>query len=197
MISPALRGFSLGLSGAAAPLDGRLADAVLEAEGCPPGRELVAVLTPDHLHAGKVLLRRRARSTTFCSRSLSGEMPGDGNVHLGRAKWLLPVLRAALSGVAQVLRARRHALPELGREAVERGLWHAECLQALVCEGDGDPGVLRGIRGRSSGVHDTVESPHQLASGGAFIDAQQQVGADIRRGALVERPGSGCRPDRG
>ena len=40
----------------AAALDRRLADPVLEAEGRAPGRELVAVLAPDHLDARELLL---------------------------------------------------------------------------------------------------------------------------------------------
>src|SRR5215216_7688813 len=42
--------------GPAAALDRRLADPVLEAEGCPPGRKLVAVLPPDQLDAGELLV---------------------------------------------------------------------------------------------------------------------------------------------
>ena len=103
------------------------------------------------------------------------------------AERLLPVLGAALADVAQLGRAGRHPLAELRREAVERVLRHAERLQPLVGEGDGDPGVVRGIGRRASRVDHGVQPPHQLASGGAVVDAQQQVGADVRRRSLVQR----------
>ena len=41
----------------------------------------------------------------------------------------------------------------------------------------------------SRGVDDPVQSPDQLAAVGAVVDAQQQVGPDVRRGPLVQRPG--------
>ena len=85
-------------------------------------------------------------------------------------------------------RARRHPLAELRCEAVQRGLRHSQRLQAVVGERDGDPGVLRGIRGRRAGVDDPLQPPYQLASGGAIVDAKQHVGADVRRGTFVERP---------
>ena len=53
MNSPALIGRSSGLEpGIRAPLDRRLPDSVLEAEGGASRRELVAVLAPDHLDTG-------------------------------------------------------------------------------------------------------------------------------------------------
>jgi hypothetical protein len=56
MISPALSGFSVGFERGCRSLDRRLADPVLEAELGAPGRELVAVLAPDHLDARTVLV---------------------------------------------------------------------------------------------------------------------------------------------
>ena len=58
-----------------------------------------------------------------------------------RPERLFPVVRAVLANVAEQLRARGHALLELRRKAGERVRRHAERLQALVGERNGDPGV--------------------------------------------------------
>ena len=137
----------------AAALDRRLADPVLEAEGRPPGRQLVAVLAPDQLDAGELLRGRGAPARrTASSRAASGESAARATWTSRRAERLLPVLGAALADVAQLGGAGGHALPELRREAVERGLRHPERLQALVGEGDGDPGVAGRIGRRPSRV---------------------------------------------
>ena len=103
------------------------------------------------------------------------------------AERLLPVGRAALADVAQLGGTGRHPLAELGREAVERVLRHTERLQALIGEGDRDPRVVSGIGRRPSRVDERVQPSHELAAGGAVVDAQQQVGADVGRGSLVQR----------
>ena len=96
--------------GPAASLDRGLADAVLEAERGPSGGELVAVLTPDHLHS---------RQLGVCLPCLLGgrlEPSGvrresrDGHVHVGAPERLLPVLGTALTHVSQ---QRRRAPPSL------------------------------------------------------------------------------------
>src|SRR5829696_9130010 len=130
--------------GHAAAFDRRLADPVLEAEGGAPGGELVAVLSPDDIHARKLLVG----ATHFLDGGLEprgiGRERGQRDVHLGATEWLLPTGGAALPNVAQLDRARRHPLLELWREAVERVLRHTERLQALVREGHCDPrAVLR------------------------------------------------------
>src|SRR5215218_533157 len=101
---------------------------------------------------------------------------------------LFPVGRAAVAYVSELGRTRCHSLAEFGREAVQRVLRYAERLQALIREADGDPGVVGGIGRRPSGVDNRVQSPDQLASRGSDIDAQQEVGADVRRWPLVQRP---------
>ena len=154
-----------------------------------PGWELVALLAPDHLHAGEVSLRLACLVDHLLEPlAVRGERR-DGDVHLRASERLLPVLRAALAVVAEVRRARRHPLAELRREAVERGLRHPEGLQAVIREGDGDPGIVCGIRGGPSGVDDPVQAANQLASVGPVVDAQQEVRPDVRRRALMERPG--------
>ena len=171
----------------AAAFDRRLADAVLEAEGGAPGRELVAVLAPDHLDAGQLLVRAPRPLGDRLEARRVGREHRQRDVHVGRAERLLPVLRAALADVAELGRARRHPLPELRREAVERVLRHAERLETVIGEGDGDPGVVRRIGRRPAGVDDRVQPPHQLPSRRAVVDAEQQVGADVRRRSLVQR----------
>ena len=138
------------MRGHAAALDRRLADPVLEAERRPPGRQLVAVLPPDQLDARQLLVGPACPLDDRLEPLGVGRERGQRDVHVRRAERLLPVLGAALADVAQLGRARRHALPELRREAVQRVLRHAERLEAVVGEGDGDPGVA-GRVGRRSG----------------------------------------------
>ena len=120
-------GRSCGLDGRdAAPFDRGLADAVLEAERGASGRELVAVLTPDHLHAGQPFVRFASPLGERLQGGRVGREHRERDVHLGRPEWLLPMLGAALADVAELGRARRHPLPELRREAVERVLRYAQ-----------------------------------------------------------------------
>ena len=69
----------------------------------------------------------------------------QGDVDVAGAERLLPVLGAAVADVAEQRRAGGHPLPELRSEAVERALRDPERLQAVVGEGDRDPGVVGGI----------------------------------------------------
>ena len=172
-------------AGDPAALHRRLADPVLEAEGGAPRRELVAVLAPDHLHPGQLLVgaacplghRRQPRGV--------GRQRRQRHVHVGGSKRLFPIGRAAVADVAQLGRAGRHALPELRREAVQRLLGHAQRLQALVGEGNGDPGAAGGVRSGPAGVDHRVQPPQQLPPGPAVVNAQQQVGADVGRRSWV------------
>src|SRR3954453_23124323 len=95
------------------------------------------------------------------------------------AERLLPVLGAARANVSQVRRAGGHPLSELGREAVKRSLRYPQRFQALVGERDRGPGVALGMRGRRARVDDVVQTPDELAPGGAIVDPQQQVAADV------------------
>ena len=175
-------------AGDSAALHRRLADPVLEAEGGAPRRQLVAVLAPDHLHPGQVLVgaagpldhRRQPRGV--------GRQRRQRDVDLGGSERLLPVGWAALADVAELGRAGRHALPELRREAVQRLLRHAERLQARVGEGNGDPGAAGRVGGGPAGVDHRVQPPQQLPPRRAVVDAQQQVGADVGRRSWVEHP---------
>ena len=99
-----------------------------------PGRQLVAVLPPDQLDAGKLLLGATGLLDHGLQTRGVGGKGRQGDVDVGRAERLLPVLWAALPDVPQLGGAGGHALPELGREAVERGLRHPQRLEALVRE---------------------------------------------------------------
>ncbi len=62
MISPGLDRSLLRIGGRpAAALDRRLADPILEAEGRPAGRKLIAVLPPDQLDTGKLVVGAAGR----------------------------------------------------------------------------------------------------------------------------------------
>ena len=111
-----------------------------------------------------------------------------GVLKMVHAQRLLPVGGTALPHVADFGRPRRHPLAELGREAVERLLRHPERLEAAIGERRRDPRPVRGIGGGAAVVDDPVEPPHELPPGGAVVDAQQQVGADVWGRPLVQRP---------
>ena len=166
--------------GSAAPLDRGLADPVLEAEGRPPALELVAVLAPDHLDARELRMRAaRLLDHGLQPLAVRGERR-QGDVDVTGAERPLPVLRTAVADVAQQRRAGRHPLSELRREAVERALRDPERLQPVVGEGDRDPGVVGRIGRGSSAVDDVLQSPDELAPGGAVVDAEQQIRPDVR-----------------
>ena len=146
MISPALIGALLRVGGGdPASFDRGLANAVLEAEGGASGRELIAVLAPDHFDAGELLVRVPCPLGERLQPFGIGRERGQRDVHVGRPERLLPVLGTALAHVAELGCARRHPLPELWREAVQRILRYAQRLETLVGEGDRDPRVLRRI----------------------------------------------------
>src|SRR5947209_19478409 len=98
---------------------------------------------------------------------------------------LLPVLGAALPAITQLGRAGRHALPELGREAVARGCRHPERLQALICESNGDPRILRGVGLCACGADYGQQPPDELPSCPSAVDAKEQIAPDIGRRTLV------------
>jgi hypothetical protein len=100
-----------------------------------------------------------------------GRQRRQRHVDVGGSKRLLPIGRAAVADVAQLGRAGRHALLELRREAVQRFLWHAQRLQALVGEGNGDPGAAGRVGGGPAGADHRVQPPQQLPPGRAVVDA--------------------------
>src|SRR3712207_1855502 len=103
----------------AAPLHRRLADAVLEAEGRAPRRELVAVLAPDQRDAGELLMGAAGLLLNGLQARGVGRQHRDGDVDVAGAEGVLPVAGVALADVAQFGRACGHPLPELWREAVQ------------------------------------------------------------------------------
>ena len=191
MISPALSGCSCGLvGGRAAALDRGLADAVLEAERGAPGRELVAVLAPDQLDPGRARAwARRACSATASSALGVGGEHGDGDVHVAACRAASPSGR----GRSRRRRPGRRRGPPCPAGTPARSCPATSCgtpsaFRPVVGEGDGDPGVRARIGRRPAGVDEREQPPHQLAAGRAVVDAQQQVGADVGRRPLVQRP---------
>ena len=153
-----------------------------------PVGELVAVLTPDQLDPGELGLGLAGLVPRGAELGLVGGEDGDGDVDVGGAEGLLPVVGTAFTGVAQDLGPGRHTFAELRGEAVQGRLRHPERLQPLVGEGDGDRRLVR-LTGGRGGVDDPVQSSHQLASVVAVADAEQQVGADVRRGTFEQSAG--------
>src|SRR5215207_311390 len=171
----------------AASLDRWLADPVLESERGPSGRELVAVLAPNQLHAEEPFLRSHRALENRVQPSRVRRQRGHRDVDVRRAKRLLPVLRAALTDVTELGGARCHPLFELRREAVQGLLRHAERLQALIGEGSGDPCVARGLGRDPAEVDHVGQPPHELPARVAVVDPEEKVAADIRSRPLVQR----------
>ena len=96
-----------------------------------------------------------------------------------RSERLLPVLRAALSGVLQEGRTRHHAALKFRRKALDGGLRYAERLQSLAGDGQAHPGVARAVGRVRGGVHDAEGAAHQLASSFPVVDPQPDVGGSI------------------
>ena len=188
MIAPALSGRLLRVGGRdPASFDRGLADTVPEAEGRSSGWELVAVLAPDHLDAGQLLVRVPCPLGERLQACPIRREHRQRDVHVGRPERLLPVLGAALAHVAELGRARRHPLLELWREAVERVLRYAQGLETVIREGDRDPGLVRRIGRRPAGVDERVQTPHQFPPRRSIVDPEQQIPAHIGRGSLVQR----------
>src|SRR3954447_8966209 len=103
----------------ATAFDGRLTDAVLEAEGGSPAGELVAVLPPDELDALKV---PSGMDSPVDDRLVPPGVRREyshGDVDVGGTQWLLPVVGAAVSDVTELRGTCRHPFPELRGEALQ------------------------------------------------------------------------------
>ena len=97
--------------------------------GCPipslkpnevrPVRELVAVLTPDHFNSPQVLIGGSGPVQGRRQPGGVGRQDSQRHMHSRASQRLLPCRRAALRHVTQLGGAGRHALAELGREALE------------------------------------------------------------------------------
>src|SRR5918998_937071 len=110
----------LGIRGGSpAALDRRLTDPVLEAERGPPAFELVAVLAPDHLDAGKLSMRAACLLDHGLQPLAFRRERRQSDVDVTGAERLLPVLRTAVADVAQQRRTGGHPFSELRCEAVE------------------------------------------------------------------------------
>ena len=120
----------------AAALDRRLANAVLVAERIEVPRLAAEVLGPHDFKA--------AHSMVLPPRQLHGAAPllfgvaedADREVDLPAAKRLVPVLRIVLPAVKKLLGATRHADPKCLGKALQRLLWHPQCHQAGIADGD-------------------------------------------------------------
>ena len=153
-----------------------------------PVGQLVAVLAPDDLDARQLLVgaarpsRRRPRAGPRRARARRGRR-GRRRCRAASPSWPGCSRRRRRTGCA-----RRHPLPELRREAVQRVLRHPERLQALIGEGDGHPGVVGRVGGGRP--ESTTASSRRTSSRPAARSsiAQQQVGADVGRRPLVQRP---------
>jgi hypothetical protein len=124
---PGLGGGFLGIGARnRASLDARIADAVAEAQRGASGGELVDLLPPDHLDAGRLPESGAGALQRLLQSLLVGRERVQHDVDVGGAERWLPVRRITLADVAEHVRPRRHALLKRQREAVERLLGHPE-----------------------------------------------------------------------
>src|ERR1700731_3233540 len=63
----------------------------------------------------------------------------QGHMHVRGAKWIFPVPWIIRTDVIQKQCSRRHSFAEFRREAFERSLRHAECLETLIRKSDSQP----------------------------------------------------------
>ncbi len=104
---------------------------------------------------------------------------------VGGAERALPPFRRAHPDVAEHRGAGRHPLPELGGEGGERRLGNAERLQPAVGQCHVEPGAARG-RPRGRRGDRTAQPPQHLPAVVPVVDAQQEVGTHVRRGARMQ-----------
>jgi hypothetical protein len=149
-------------------------------------RQLAERLPVNHRDPGKVLVRLTRELEHLVQVFFVPGVQRERDVDVGRAERVLPVLRRARARVVQHRGARRHVLPELDREAVERLLRHAERLESLEREGDAEPAGQRRhppvVRGS-----DVRKDPQQhLATVGGVVDAQHDVLAAVGLGTRAQ-----------
>ena len=139
MNSPAFSGSSCGFDRRnAASLDRRMADPVLEPELLRPSASGSSAAARSPRRRGAPDAHGRARRAPLRDAPRSGPIAGSTT-----CTSVVPSGFSQCSGASRrrrrLGRARGHALPELGREAVERRLRHAQRLQPVVGEGDREP----------------------------------------------------------
>ena len=98
------------------------------------------------------------------------------------------MLGGALTDIPQRCGARRHALLERKREAVERFLRDTQGFEALEGEEGADPRLMPWIR-RVRGVAESrKQPPEKLATGAPVVDSKQDVDPDVGGGPGPQRP---------
>src|SRR5262245_21157777 len=157
-----------------------MVDAVPESEGLRFGWQSVAVLTTDRRYPWQFLVSLPTTLDRHLKLLSVRRYCDEHDVNVRRPERLFPVFGAALANVPQFFRARGHPLSKLPGEAVERILRHPEGLKPLIGKSDAHPGIGQRagrVRGRS---HDCAQPPHQLASGFAVVNAEQNVCRRVR-----------------
>ncbi len=170
----------------AGALDGRLREAVGEPEVLRPvGERRAHLIDDDRQPAG---LGRAADPGVVLGQRLLG-LGADHHEHVDARvdESGLPALRRALARVAEQLRAGRHAVAELAREAAQRRLGEAERAQPGVRERQVDAGL--GLdRPGGRGQH-LVEGPGDPVPGlGGVGHPQQEVGGERQAVAAHHEP---------
>src|SRR5262245_50987235 len=113
-----------------------MTDAIFESERLTLGWQRVTVLPPDLDDAREGLAAHadpiEQRIQPACVRGDRGER----DVHIWRAERAFPILRSALTRVAEELGAGGHAFLEFFGEALERVLRDAKRSEALITDRD-------------------------------------------------------------
>lgn len=174
-------------AGEAAALDRGVADAVSEAERGALSGQGVDVLAPDRFDAVQFAVGGASALEDRLEPLRVGREGGERDVDIGCSERRLPVLRRALADIAQEFRPRCHALLELLREAVERGLRDSEGLEALERGSRADPRLLVTTRRVGGGGECRQQPSQQLPACLRLVDAEQDVDPDVRRRPGVQR----------
>src|SRR5712691_8942037 len=101
-------------------------------------------------------------------------------------EWLFPVVGGALPHVSQPLGTGCHALSELGGEALEASLRHAQRLESLKGERHIEPGTVGVILPVNPGGHPRREATQQRAAIDWVVDTQQEVCAEVWNGTIPQ-----------
>lgn len=169
-------------------LDVRVADAVTEAEGGAPGRQLVDVLLPDHLDTGRVLVGDTGPLQLLVQLRRIGRQGAQRDMNLARSERCLPVGRSTLAHIPDQLRPSGHALTKRPRKAVQRLLRHPQGPQPLVGERHSHPGILTPVRAGQTTRGHREQPPQQGTPGMAVIDAQEDELSLVRHRPWTQRP---------
>ena len=178
------------VAGNAAAFDGRLADAILEAERVALVRQRVDVLSPDRHDAGEIAqavagaLKDRLEAAAASGASATSATWTSGE----------PSGASQCSGAFSPISpssAARAAMPcwNSGGKLASESCGTPSALRPWKLSATVSEACLAGSAGPAAEVEHRDQPPQQLAAGVPVVDAQQEIGAGVGRGPGMQGPG--------